>query len=394
VLTGPGFEQDESDNVNCHRIKQYFMPHESSKMKMISDIESWVALSMIDGLGDESIRKLLGVFDSPAKILSASPMELERVVKRKAAGSLARGANSEKVAAALKWLDDPANSIITLADVDYPPLLRNIADPPPLLYLKGRRELLNLPMLAIVGSRNATPQGLASAEAFAEAASNAGLCVVSGMALGVDAAAHRGGLRGRASSIGVVGTGLDIVYPGRNRNLAHLLAERGVLISEFPLGTPAIGSNFPRRNRIISGMSRGCLVVEAALESGSLITARQALEEGRDVFAVPGSIHSPLSKGCHALIKQGAMLVEAIEDILEEFGYESSVPSASVSDAAGSPVVQEPVLLKHLGHEISDIDTLCASTGLTVETVSAMLVSLELDGVVASLPGGRYQRVR
>jgi DNA processing protein len=394
VLTGPGFEQDESDNVNCHRIKQYFMPHESSKMKMISDIESWVALSMIDGLGDESIRKLLGVFDSPAKILSASPMELERVVKRKAAGSLARGANSEKVAAALKWLDDPANSIITLADVDYPPLLRNIADPPPLLYLKGRRELLNLPMLAIVGSRNATPQGLASAEAFAEAASNAGLCVVSGMALGVDAAAHRGGLRGRASSIGVVGTGLDIVYPGRNRNLAHLLAERGVLISEFPLGTPAIGSNFPRRNRIISGMSRGCLVVEAALESGSLITARQALEEGRDVFAVPGSIHSPLSKGCHALIKQGAMLVEAIEDILEEFGYESSVPSASVSDAAGSPVVREPVLLKHLGHEISDIDTLCASTGLTVETVSAMLLSLELDGVVASLPGGRYQRVR
>jgi DNA processing protein len=370
------------------------MPHESSKMKMTSDIESWVALSMIDGLGDESIRKLLGVFGSPAKILSASPAELERVVKRKVAGSLTRGANSEKVIAALKWLDDPVNSIITLADADYPPLLLNIADPPPLLYLKGRRELLNPPMLAIVGSRNATPQGLASAEAFAEAASNAGLCIVSGMALGVDAAAHRGGLRGRASSIAVVGTGLDIVYPGRNRNLAHLLAERGALISEFPLGTPAIGSNFPRRNRIISGMSRGCLVVEAALESGSLITARQALDEGRDVFAVPGSIHSPLSKGCHALIKQGAMLVEAIEDILVEFGHEPSIPGAGVSDAAGKPIVQDPVLLKHLGHGISDIDTLCISTGLTVETVSAMLLSLELDGVVASLPGGRYQRLR
>jgi DNA processing protein len=363
-------------------------------MKMTNDVESWLALSMIDGLGDESIRKLLAAFDSPAKIFSASSKELEQVVKRKAARSLARGADAGKVASGLKWLDNPENSIITLADPDYPPLLLNIADPPPLLYFKGRRELLSLPMLAIVGSRNATPQGLADAEAFAEAASNAGLCVISGMALGVDSSAHHGGLRGMAASIGVVGTGLDIVYPGRNRNLAHLLAERGALISEFPLGTPAIGSNFPRRNRIISGMSRGCLVVEAALGSGSLITARHALEEGRDVFAVPGSIHSPLSKGCHALIKQGAKLVEAIEDILDEFGYKFPVPGASMSDGSGEPVVQESVLLKHLGHGISDIDTLCTGTGLTVETVSAMLLSLELDGVVASLPGGRYQRLR
>lgn len=370
------------------------MTDESTKMKMTSDAESWLALSMIDGLGDESIRKLLAAFDSPAKIFSASSTELEQVVKRKAARSVARGADAGKVATGLKWLDNPDNSIITLADSDYPPLLLNIADPPPLLYLKGRRELLNLPMLAIVGSRNATPQGLANAEAFAEAASNAGLCVISGMALGVDAAAHHGGLRGTAASIGIVGTGLDIVYPGRNRNLAHLLAERGALISEFPLGTPAVGSNFPRRNRIISGMSRGCLVVEAAPESGSLITARHALEEGRDVFAVPGSIHSPLSKGCHALIKQGAKLVESIEDILDEFGYKSPIPGASMSDGSGEPVVQESVLLKHLGHEISDIDTLCTGTGLTVETVSAMLLSLELDGVVASLPGGRYQRLR
>ncbi|MBN9127470.1 MAG: DNA-processing protein DprA [Nitrosospira sp.] len=363
-------------------------------MKMTSDVESWLALSMIDGLGDESIRKLLGAFDSPAEILSAPAAELERVIKRKAAASLVRGADAEQVAAALKWLENPANSIVTLADADYPPLLLNIADPPPLLYLKGRRELLTFPMLAIVGSRNATPQGLANAEAFAEAASNAGFCVVSGMALGVDAAAHGGGLRGTAASIGVVGTGLDIVYPGRNRSLAHLLAEHGALISEFPLGTPAIGSNFPRRNRIISGMSRGCLVVEAALESGSLITARQALEEGRDVFAVPGSIHSPFSKGCHALIKQGAKLVEAIEDILDEFGYECPARSIRASDGAKEPVVQESVLLNHLGHDISDIDALCAGTGLTVETVSAMLLSLELDGVIASLPGGRYQRLR
>ena len=358
---------------------------------MTGDIESWLALSLIDGLGDESIRKLLAAFGSPAKILSAPPTDLERVVKRRAACNLARGADAEEVAAALEWLDNPVNSIITLADTDYPSLLLNIADPPPLLYLKGRRELLSLPMLAIVGSRNATPQGLANAEAFAETASKAGFCVVSGMALGIDAAAHRGGLRGAAASIGVVGTGLDIVYPSRNRDLAHLLAEKGALISEFPLGTPAIGSNFPRRNRIISGISRGCLVVEAALESGSLITARQALEEGRDVFAVPGSIHSPLSKGCHALIKQGAKLVEGIEDILEEFGYK---PVPSMINSEKQPSGQESILLKHLGHDISDIDTLCAGTGLTVETVSAMLLALELDGVVATLPGGRYQRLR
>ena len=188
-------------------------------------------------------------------------------------------------------------------------------------------------MLAIVGSRNATPQGLVNAEAFAKATSDTGLCIVSGMALGVDTAAHRGGLQ--AASIAVVGTGLDLVYPASNRKLAHDLAQQGGLISEFPLGTPAIASNFPRRNRIISGMSRGCLVVEAALQSGSLITARQALEQGREVFAVPGSIHSPLAKGCHSLIKQGAKLVESAEDILDELGYRAPIPEGI--DNTGEP---------------------------------------------------------
>ncbi|MDN5836371.1 MAG: DNA-processing protein DprA [Nitrosospira sp.] len=360
-------------------------------MKPIQDIESWLALDLIDGLGDESVRRLLVAFGSPAGILSASAASLERVVKKKVASNIVQGADEKKIAATLRWLEDPANEIITLADSDYPSLLLNIPDPPPLLYLKGKRELLRSAMLAIVGSRNATPQGLSNAEAFAEAASNAGLCIASGLALGVDTAAHRGGLRGTATSIAVLGTGLDIVYPARNRELAHELAEKGALISEFPLGTPAAGGNFPRRNRVISGISRGCLVVEAALQSGSLITARQASEQGRDVFAIPGSIHSPLSKGCHALIKQGAKLVESAQDILEELGYPSV--RNMVGDTEES-TGEESLLLRVLGHDVTNIDTLCTRSGLTAETVSAMLLSLELDGVVATLPGGCYQRLR
>lgn len=360
-------------------------------MKLSPDIESWLSLGLINGLGDESERRLLVAFGSPADILSTNVVALERVVSKQTAHSIALGADKNKLAIALKWLEHPSNSVITLADPDYPSLLLNIPDPPPLLYLKGRRELLSSSALAIVGSRNATPQGLSNAEAFAAAASNAGLCIISGMALGVDTAAHRGGLHGTAASIAVVGTGLDIVYPARNRELAHELAERGALISEFPLGTPAIGSNFPRRNRIISGMSRGCLVVEAALQSGSLITARQALEQGRDVFAIPGSIHSPLSRGCHALIKQGAKLVESAQDILEELGYQAI--SAAANDAAKTDV-EGSALLRYLGYDASDIDTLCVRSGLTAEAVSAMLLALELDGVVANLPGGRYQRIR
>ena len=360
-------------------------------MRLSPDIESWLSLGLIDGLGDESARRLLVAFGSPANILSANMVALQQVVNKRTAHSISQGVDKNKLATALKWLEHPSNSVITLADSDYPSLLLNIPDPPPLLYLKGRRELLRSPALAIVGSRNATPQGLSNAEAFAAAASNAGFCIVSGMALGVDAAAHCGGLRGIAASIAVVGTGLDIIYPARNRELAHELAEKGALISEFPLGTPAIGGNFPRRNRIISGMSRGCLVVEAALQSGSLITARQALEQGRDVFAIPGSIHSPLSRGCHALIKQGAKLVESAQDILEELGYQ--VTSAAANDAVKVDM-EDSVLLRYLGYDTSDIDTLCVRSGLTAEAVSAMLLALELDGVVASLPGGRYQRIR
>ncbi|SNX60743.1 DNA protecting protein DprA [Nitrosomonas ureae] len=364
-------------------------------MKYASDIESWLSLNLIDGLGGESIRRLLIAFGHPTAILSAHITALERIVKKATAHRIKQGPDRDNIINVLKWLEDPVNAVITLADPDYPAHLLNIADPPPLLYFKGRRELLQQPALAVVGSRNATPQGLSNAEAFSEAASNAGLCIISGMALGIDTAAHHGGLRGSAASIAIVGTGLDIVYPAKNHPLAHKLAKEGALISEFPLGTPAIGRNFPRRNRIISGMTQGCLVVEAALQSGSLITARQALEQGREVMAIPGSIHSPLSKGCHALIKQGAKLVENTQDILDELSHLALIDTPSDRKKESSPgqSTENSLLLSHLGYDTVNIDTLCARSGLTAEVVSAMLLTLELDGQISSLPGGWYQRI-
>ena len=241
-----------------------------------------------------------------------------------------------------------------------------------------------------MGSRNATPQGLANAEAFAEAASNAGLCIVSGMASGVDAAAHRGGLRGSAASIAVVGTGLDLVYPAGNRELAHELAKREDLFPSFHWARLAIGSNFPRRNRIISGMSRGCLVVEAALRSGSLITARQALEQGREVFAVPVRFIRLFRK----VVTHSSRKERNWSKAPMTFCVSSVLAHTKCHADADGPEGEESVLLAHLGDDITNIDTLCVRSGLTVEMVSAMLLAFELDGVVASLPGGRYQRLR
>jgi DNA processing protein len=255
------------------------------------------------------------------------------------------------------------------------------------LYVKGRLDLLNVPSLAVVGSRNATTQGIRNAEAFARSISDARLCIVSGMAQGIDTAAHVGGLLGAGSSIAVVGTGLDKVYPASNRELAHRLAQLGTIVSEFALGTPPLAANFPRRNRIISGLSLGCLVVEASVQSGSLITARMALEQGREVFAIPGSIHSPQSKGCHTLIKQGAKLVENARDILEELGQ--SVAFSSPNDG----IQPEHPLFLHLGFDPLDAETLAQRSGLTIAELSAILLQLELDGHIASLPGGLYQRI-
>ena len=353
--------------------------------------EPWLRLTLIPGLGNAALRKLLGEFGSPERVLDAHRAELQRLVAADIAAQITAGGNADGTQQALEWLADSANAIVTLAEADYPQLLLQTADPPPLLYVKGRRELLNRPALAVVGSRNATAQGLANAEDFARALSDAGMTIVSGLALGIDAAAHRGGLAGMASSLAVVGTGLDVVYPARNRALAHQLASGGALVSEFALGTPALGANFPRRNRVISGLSRGCLVVEAALQSGSLITARFANEQGREVFALPGSIHSPLAKGCHALIKQGAKLVESAADILEELQL-AATPSAVLSAVELDPGMAR--LLAQLGFEPTDLDTLCARCGVGADVVSALLLKLELQGLIANLPGGQYQRVR
>jgi DNA processing protein len=290
------------------------------------------------------------------------------------------------------WLKDPANRLLTPADADYPRrLLQLLPDPPPRLFVKGRVELLSRPALAIVGSRNATAQGMANAEAFARALSDAGLTVVSGLALGIDTAAHRGGLAGTSSSVAVLGTGADLVWPARNRALAHDLSARGALVSEFPLGTRPLAGNFPRRNRLISGLALGCLVVEAATDSGSLITARLAAEQGAEVFAVPGSIHSPLAKGCHALIKQGAKLVESAADILEEL----RLPAASARAPDEPPLdARARRLLDALGYDACDVDTLAARSGLQVAELAALLTQLELDQRVAVLPGGLYQRLQ
>jgi DNA processing protein len=358
-----------------------------------ASLKAWLALSLTRGLGGESARRLLKEFGSPEAVFAASAGSLKSIVKPDTAAEIGKGIADDALAPVLAWLEENNNCIVTLADSDYPQSLLNIPDPPLLLYVKGRLDLLNYPALAVVGSRNATPQGIANAEAFAKSLSDAGLCIISGMAHGIDAAAHRGALRCQGnncgSSIGVVGTGLDKVYPAANLDLAHALASQGALVSEFPLGTPPLAANFPRRNRIISGMSVGCLVVEASLQSGSLITARLALEQGRDVFAIPGSIHAPQSKGCHALLKQGAKLVETAQDILEELGGLPATP-------AGSQATQQcadSTLLEQIGFDPVDLDTLGARCGLTVSQLSAMLLTLELEGRISALPGGQYQRI-
>ena len=354
---------------------------------MDAELASWLALNQIPGLGNEGLRRLLQAFGTPTQVFATPAHTLQQVVQPVIAATIIQGWDEATLAPITSWLADPHNHIVTLADPDYPQALLNISDPPLLLYVKGRLELLNHPALAVVGSRNATPQGLSNAEAFAQAASAAGLCIVSGMAHGIDAAAHRGGLREFGSSIGIVGTGLDKVYPAANRQLAHRLAQEGALVSEFSLGTPPLAANFPRRNRIISGLSLGCLVVEASLQSGSLITARMALEQGRDVFAIPGSIHAPQTKGCHHLIKQGAKLVECAQDILEELGC------FSASSTLQSSVLEEHPLLMHLGFDPVDMDSLSQRSGLTIGALSAILLQLELDGDIATLPGGLYQRI-
>lgn len=359
-------------------------------------LANWLRLEQIKGIGPATARKLLSVFGLPENIFSASYTSLRQVASERITQAILTPASDDEqrdIALTLEWTTLPENAVLTLADSAYPPALLDIPDPPLLLYVKGNKALLKAPSLAVVGSRNATTQGLRNAENFAYALSETGLTIVSGLALGIDTAAHQGGLRAQGSSIAVIGTGADVVYPARNHTLAHKIAESGCIVSEYPLGTPAMAANFPRRNRIISGLARGVLVIEATAQSGSLITARMAGEQGREIFAIPGSIHSPLSKGCHQLIKQGAKLVESAQDVLEEIRWGKPVNSTVSAATPPQETGETNVLLTAINFEPISVDSLCEQTGLGAAELSAQLLTLEMDGHIERLPNGLYQRI-
>ncbi|WP_089339816.1 DNA-processing protein DprA [Burkholderia singularis] len=388
-----------------------------------TELAAWVRFAALSGVPSAARAALIDAFASPAALFDASHAELAalvgeavaRAVLMPPADDLAR-----RVDLTLAWLNEPGNALVTQRDPAYPGTFAALHDPPPLLYIKGRIELLHARSVAIVGSRIATPQGLADATRFARELSDAGLAVVSGLALGIDGAAHRGGLDGASSTVAVIGTGADLVYPARHHALAHEIAGRGTLVSEWPLGTPARSAHFPQRNRLIAALAGGVLIVEAALRSGSLITARLANDMGRDVFAIPGSIHAPLSQGCHALIRDGAKLVETTSDVLDEFGLAPARPAAasraaavraaapaepaapvdSASSAQSGPPIGPPEpdagarrLLDAIGYSPVPLELLAQRAALPADALHRLLLQLELAGRIAALPGGRYTRV-
>ena len=334
---------------------------------------------------------LLRQFGDPRAILDASVAELSRAVPPPAAASITSAVPAAALDATRRWLDDAAHHLIAWDDADYPRALLEIGHAPPVLFYIGARSRLNHRSLAIVGSRHATPQGRTNAREFANALAKADVTIVSGLALGVDAAAHEGALETEASTIAVIGTGPDRVYPARNRDLARRIAMHGGILSEFVPGTAPRPEHFPRRNRLISGLARGVLVVEATLSSGSLITARWAGEQGRDVFAIPGSIHSPFARGCHKLIREGAKLVETAQDVLSELGM---APPPTHDDAIRSEPrsSHNASVLDAMGFDPVSVDVMVARMGSSVDAVTAALVQLELDDVVDALPGGQWQR--
>jgi len=364
-----------------------------------SALARWLTLSLAPGVGSVTLARLLERFHSPAGVLDTPAVRLaEEGLSAETIAAL-RDPDQGRIDQALAWAEAERNHLIPLDDPRYPRLLNDLVDPPPLLYVHGDADLLSLPQLAIVGSRNPTRSGEETAREFARHLSRTGLTITSGLADGIDAAGHKGALEASGLTVAVVGTGLDRVYPAKHRELAHAIAEKGALVSEFPLGTQPTRGNFPRRNRIISGLSVGTLVVEAALKSGSLITARLAMEQGREVFAIPGSIHNPLARGCHRLIREGAKLVETVEHVLEELaplvsvslaGLERDEPKAQVEVELDAEYRQ---MLQQVGFEPTPVDTIVERSGLTAEAVSSMLLVLELQGLVTSAPGGGYQRV-
>ena len=376
------------------------------------ELASWLRLALTPGVGPETARRLLAAWGQPSAIFEQTETALRQVVSALQAQALCEAPAGwrELSEDTWRWLQastEPgiARALITLGDPDYPAALLEIPDPPLMLYALGQigalRQLDIGQSVAMVGSRNPTPQGLINAREFARSLATSGLTIVSGLALGVDGAAHEGALLGAAvrgwgrslPTIAVVGTGLDRVYPRQHRDLAHQIAQRGVLLSEYPLGTPPLAPNFPRRNRLISGLSHATLVVEAALQSGSLITAKQALEQGRDVMAIPGSIHATQSKGCHLLIKQGAKLVESAQDVLEELHLPEPVAQVPLAFTSTIEDLPEDELLTALGHDPVSLDALQARCGLPTARLQAQLLELELMGQVARLPGGLFQRL-
>ena len=379
------------------------------------ELSCWLRLYLTPGVGNAGGRRLLAAFGLPCDIFTQSVRALEQVVSQAQATALRTEPPDLQALLQTTWnwlLADPAQRrLLVLGDPAYPVSLLNMDDPPLMLYALGAANAASgaaqtpdsSSCLAIVGSRNPTPQGMANARLFARSLVQAGKTVVSGLALGIDGAAHEGALEGaqdgHLATIAVVGTGLDRVYPRQHHDLAHRITQHGLLLSEFALGTPPSTSNFPRRNRIIAGLSQGTLVVEAALLSGSLITARLASEQGKEVFAIPGSIHATQSRGCHALIKQGAKLVESVQDILEELQWHSQPNTAmglgSTADTAAglADTASQDPLLQALGFDPMGLDALQARTGLDTASLQGQLMQLELAGEVARLPGGLFQRL-
>jgi DNA processing protein len=363
-----------------------------------ADFEAWFRLLETPRLGRQNARRLLAAFGSPEAVLGARGPALKQVVPAPLVAALTGKPPEpfgQRLEAATRWLaGDAAHHALVLGDPAYPPRLLQSPDPPLLLFVRGSVEPLSRFSLAIVGSRFPSAQGAENARAFAAALSTQGLVIVSGLALGIDAAAHQGALEGSAPTVAVLGAGPEQPYPTRNAALAgRIVAAGGALVSEYPPGAPPLAEHFPERNRIIAALSLGTLVVEAALKSGSLITARLASEAGREVFAIPGSIHLPQAKGCHALIKQGAKLVEVATDILEELDLQDVAHSGTEPNAQAPREAETDPVLAALGHDPATLDALAARTGWGAAELSAHLLQLEFAGRLARLPGGLYQRI-
>lgn len=357
----------------------------------------WLKLSLVPGLGPAKISRLLAAFQTPENLFKASLDQLTSTGLQTDIAQAVLHPDQDKLDNTLDWLNaSDHNQLLTPDCADYPQLLKEIKNPPVVLYVTGNTKLLNQKQLAVVGSRNPTPQGRENAYEFSDYLSRTGLIITSGLALGIDGASHQGALSAGNPTIAVVGNGLDRVYPAQHRELAHNIANEGAIVSEYPPGTRPLPGHFPQRNRIISGMSLGTLVVEAAIKSGSLITAYNALEQSREVFAIPGSIHNPLSRGCHQLLREGAKLVEQASDIFEELrpltGLNPSktpqIPNADGTDPALDDSHQ--MMLDAMGHDPVSLEILVDRTGMTAAEISSVLLILELKGFITRQSGGYY----